>query len=213
MPVAPRPGSSAWRRYPTYLAGLTMVGTGVAITIRAELGVAPFDVLTTGLASATGMAIAVAAVLVPIAFVTVGLLLRGPFGPGTPLAVAVVGPVIGLGLEVLPTVEAMAPRLGMFVAGTAITALGVTGVVIGRVGPGPSEMVMLAIHERGHGLAPARTAIEVSCVLGGWALGGQVGIGTVVFALAIGPVLARLLGLAGYDHHATLEAQVHATRA
>ena len=80
-----------------------------------------------------------------------------------------------------------------------VIAVGITAVVISEIGSGPAELVMLAIHDRGHPLAPVRTGIELACVALGWAMGGQVGVGTVVFAVLIGPTLTRTLAVAGFD--------------
>ena len=197
------PGSAVRRAVPsgvpTLLIGLVLVAVGVSLSIRAEIGVAPYDVLTTGLVSITGIEIGLAAMVVPVVFVVVAALLGGRPGPGTVLAVLLVGPILGLVLRALPELEAMAPRLGFFVLGFAVIATGITAVVVAEVGPGPAELLMLVIHDRGVPIAPARTGIEIGSVLLGWALGGQVGVGTVLFALLIGPVLARMLRLAGFD--------------
>jgi uncharacterized membrane protein YczE len=131
--------------------------------------------------------------------VLIGVLIGGRPGPGTILAVLLVGPILGLVLEAIPTHEAMAVRLPYFAVGFAIIAAGITAVVISEIGSGPAELVMLAIHDRGYPLAPVRTGIEVACVAVGWMMGGQVGAGTVVFAVLIGPTLKRTLAASGFD--------------
>jgi len=199
MPLAATAESPIARRLGTLALGLVLVGVGVAVTIRAELGVAPCDVLTTGLVALTDIPIGVAAMLLPLAFVLLGVAIGGRPGPGTILAVLLVGPILGLTLHALPTHEAMATRLAFFVAGFLIIAAGITAVVISEIGSGPAELVMLAIHDRGYPLAPVRTGIELTCVALGWAMDGEVGVGTVVFALLIGPTLTRTLGAAGFD--------------
>lgn len=199
MPIAAPPDAPVARRLGTLGAGLVLVGVGVACTIRAEVGVAPYDVLTTGIVALTGMSIGIAAMLLPLAFVLIGMALGARPGAGTVLAVLFVGPILGVVLDALPTYEAMAPRLVLFVFGFAVITAGITAVVVASIGPGPAELVMLAVHDRGVPLAPARTGIELSCVALGWALGGQVGAGTVVFAVLIGPALKRCLAVAGFD--------------
>lgn len=198
MPLAATVDTPVARRLGSLVAALLLVSTGVALMIRAEVGVAPYDVFSTGVADTFGVPIGVAAMAVPVLFVGVGLLLGGRVGLGTVLAAALVGPVLGLVLEVLPEVEAMAPRLALFVVGGTVVASGITAVVVAEIGAGPAEVLMLAIHDRGHDLARTRTAIEVSSVAAGWALGGQVGVGTAVFAVSIGPTLRWLLRRAGY---------------
>ncbi len=198
--------ASMRRRLLVLLLGLAVVAFGVALTIQAELGVAPYDVLTTGLRDTFGIPIGVAAVILPAVFMALGMLLGGRIGPGSVLAVVLVGPMLGGYLAVLPDLEAMAPRLGFFVAGFVTIAVGITMVIVPEIGPGPAELLMLAVHERGYPLAPSRTGIELACVAVGWVMGGQVGVGTVVFALLIGPALRRTLTAAGYDPKRAAEA-------
>jgi uncharacterized membrane protein YczE len=100
----------------------------------------------------------------------------------------------------------MAPRLGLYAVGFVLITAGIVLVIVPDLGAGPAEVLMLAVADRGHPLAPARTAIEVACVGIGFAMGGQVGAGTLVFAVLIGPALRRALTFAGYD------ADVAATR-
>ncbi|NLD75130.1 MAG: hypothetical protein GX643_00535 [Acidimicrobiales bacterium] len=183
----------------TLFIGLVLLATGIALSIRAEIGVAPFDVVTTGIVSVTGIEIGIAAMLTPLAFIALSLVLGGRMRVGTLLSVVLVGPVLGLVLRVLPVPEAMAPRVGLFAVGFVVLAAGITAVVVADVGPGPAELLMMTLHERGVAISPARTAIEVVSVAVGWAMGGQVGAGTVIFALLIGPVLQRFLNLAGFS--------------
>jgi uncharacterized membrane protein YczE len=198
MALAAPPDASVSRRLGTLALGLVLVGVGVALTITAEIGVAPYDVLTTGLVDLTGVPIGLAAMLLPLAFVAIGWGLGRRPGPGTVLAVLLVGPILGLTLDALPAYEAMGPRLGLFAVGFALVAAGITAVVVAEIGPGPAELVMLALHERGHPLAPVRTAIELTSVAVGFAMGGQVGLGTLVFASLIGVTLRWMLTTAGY---------------
>jgi uncharacterized membrane protein YczE len=188
--------------YPLRLAAFTgallLVAAGVSMMIRAEIGVAPYDVLVTGAASTIGWSIGSTAMVVPLFFIAGGMALGGRLGVGTVLATVVVGPIIDVVLPRIPTVEPMAARLPMFVVGLLLTATGVAGVVAARVGTGPVELLMLGVHDRGFALAHVRTAIEAGCVLVGWLLGGQVGVGTLLFALAIGPLLGLILGLLGH---------------
>src|SRR3546814_17081662 len=105
----------------------------------------------------------------------------------------------------------MAPRLAHFVVGFLLLAAGITAVIIAEIGPGPAELLMLAIHDRGYPLAPARPAIEIFCVAPGWSLGGQIGAGTVFAAGPIALLLRWTLRTYAYasaqsaqhDHHPT----------
>lgn len=198
MTIAATPETPVARRLLTLASGLVLVAVGVALMIRAEIGVAPYDVLTTGVAEATGLEIGLAAMLLPLVFTLGGWALGRRPGPGTVLAVLLVGPILGAVLRLVPESDLMAVRLPLFAVGFLAIAAGITAVIVAELGPGPAEIVMLAIHDRGYPLAATRTGIEVSCVAVGWALGGQIGAGTVVVALLIGPVLKHLLVLAGY---------------
>lgn len=188
------------RRLGTLALGLALVAVGVGLMIRAEIGVAPYDVLTTGLAERTGLDIGITAMILPLAFTLAGWALGGRVGPGTAIAVLVVGPVLGLVLDLLPEhVDAVAVRVAMFTVAFLLITAGITAIVVAELGPGPAELVMLAIHARGYALSPVRTAIEVASVATGWLLGGQVGAGTVVVTVLIGPTLRMMLSAAGYD--------------
>ncbi|MGV3759420.1 MAG: YczE/YyaS/YitT family protein [Actinomycetota bacterium] len=186
------------RRLGVLALGLVLVATGVAMMIRGELGVAPYDVLTTGLAEATGLEIGLAAMVLPLLFTLLGWALGRRPGPGTVLAVLLVGPILGLVLRILAERELLAIRIPLFAVGFVLIAAGITAVIVAEIGPGPAEIVMLAIHDRGFPLAPTRTGIEVACVALGWVLGGQIGVGTVIVAVLIGPVLKHMLAFAGY---------------
>lgn len=198
MPIAASPDSPVVRRLATLLVGLVLVGVGVGLTIAAEIGVAPYDVLTTGLAARTGLPLGVAAMTTPAVFVVLGWRLGRRPGPGTLVAVLLVGPILGATAAALPEVEAMPVRLAFFVIGFFLLTAGITAVVVAETGPGPAELVMLAIHEKGYPLAPVRTGIELTCVALGWALGGQVGAGTAAVAILIGITLRTMLTAAGY---------------
>jgi uncharacterized membrane protein YczE len=200
------PEASRRRRVTVLLVGLACVAIGVACTIEAELGVAPYDVLSTGLRDRFGIPIALAAILLPLAFIAAGRALGGRPGVGSVLAVALVGPMLGFVLHLIPHVEPMVPRLALYAGGFLVLTVGIALVIVPGIGAGPAELLMLAIHQRGYPLAPVRTAIEIGSVAVGWALGGQVGAGTVVFALLIGPALRRVLELLGYDTRAPAEA-------
>lgn len=196
----------ASRRVPTgpvtYLVGLVMLAHGVALCIRARLGVAPYDALTTGLAASTGWRIGAAAMVVPVVFIALSVVIGTRPGVGTVLAVFVVGPVLGLALAWLPVPDLMALRLGYWLLGFVILTMGVTALIVADVGPGPAELLMLALHDRGFRLDHSRTVIEVVAVAVAWFMGGEIGAGTLVFAVLLGPALRRTLAYAGFERPA-----------
>ena len=162
------------------------------------------DVVTTGMHELFGLPLGLAAVLLPLLFLAVGLALGAGFGRGglvglgTLLDVALVGPVLGLIVDLLPELHAMVPRLAFYAIGFCGITLGVVLVILPDLGAGPAEVVMLVIAKRGRPLAPVRTGIELVCVAVGWVLGGQVGLGTLAFAVLIGPALRGTLTALGY---------------
>jgi uncharacterized membrane protein YczE len=197
-PESSRAGVSYAVRLAGFIGALTLVAVGISMMIRAEIGVSPYDVLVTGAARTIGLSIGSTAMIVPLVFIAGGLALGGRLGVGTVLATVVVGPIINVVLPRITHLDALTVRIPVFVIGLLLTATGVAGVVAAGVGAGPVELLMLAVHERGMALTWVRMAIEVGCVTVGWLLGGQVGAGTLVFALAIGPLLGRILRLFGY---------------
>jgi uncharacterized membrane protein YczE len=186
------------RRLGTLLLGFVLVGTAVAVQIHVDLGVAPYDVLSTGIADTFDIEIGVAAMLLPLVFAGLGVALGARLGLGTVLAVLLVGPILGAVLHALPDVDSLWVRVPLFLAAFVVLACGITAVIIAEIGPGPAEVLMLAIHDKGFELARTRTAIELVSVAIGWALGGEVGAGTAFVALAIGPTLRQFLQWAGY---------------
>jgi uncharacterized membrane protein YczE len=202
MPTVLAPGAPLVRRLAVLAAGIALVAIGVAVTIHAELGVAPYDVVTTGMHEQLGLALGLAAIVLPVVFVGIGVLCGGRIGAGTVVCTLAVGPVLGVVDQLLPRVEPLLLRIPMFAAGFCSIAAGVVLCILPELGAGPAEVLMLAIADRGRPLAPVRTGIEAGCVVVGFGMGGQVGVGTLAFAGLIGPALRRLLTLAGYDDRA-----------
>jgi len=181
------------------ILGLFLYGLGIAMMVRAGIGVAPWDVLSQGIAAHTplsfGMATNVIGALVLLAWWP----LRQKPGLGTVMNVMLIGPSAQIGLWLLPQIDSLALRLPLFAAGLLLIALA-TGLYIGaRLGPGPRDGLMTGLHARtGRPIWQVRSLIEGSALLAGWALGGDVGLGTVAFAVFIGPlcgVTLRWFGL------------------
>jgi uncharacterized membrane protein YczE len=171
-------------------AGLTLFGVSISLLVRARLGLDPWDVFHQGLALRTGLQIGWIVVAVGALVLVAWIPLRQWPGFGTVANVIVVGLVANLALTLIPTPGSLALR--MLLLGAGVFANGVaTGLYIGAgLGPGPRDGLMTGLGERGLSIHLARTMIEVSVLVVGFALGGSVGIGTVVYALAIGPLAA-----------------------
>lgn len=197
-----RPSAGLAPRLAVLLASLLLVAGGVTLLLTAELGAAPFDVLTTGLAEGTGIPLWISAILVPVACVVGGLALGERAGVGTAVALVTVGPLLGVLLPLMPDVASMPARIALFVAGLALATGGITGVVAAEAGTGPAEMLMVGLAARGIRIDVVRLGLEIAFVTVGALLGGAVGVGTVVFAVAIGPLLRRTLAFVGWQPRA-----------
>ncbi|MCC7634790.1 YczE/YyaS/YitT family protein [Stenotrophomonas rhizophila] len=180
------------------LLGLFLYGIGAAVMIRAAIGVAPWDVLSQGIALHTPLSFGVATNVIGALVLLLWWPIRQKPGLGTVLNVMLIGPSAQLGLWVLPEVHGLLLQVPMFVCGLLLVALA-TGLYIGaRFGPGPRDGLMTGLHARsGWPIWIVRSLIEGSVLLVGWWLGGNVGVGTLAFALLIGPLCGVTLPLFG----------------
>ena len=191
-------------RLPRMLLGLLVLGTGVALTIKARLGVSPYDVLHQGLSEVTGWSFGVVVVALGLVILLVWFPLGQRFGVGTLINTLSVGFIVDAGLQLIDRPEDLALRWAMLLVGVFVTAIGI-GLYIGAgLGPGPRDGLMTGIAAKGLPLWVVRMGLEFMALVAGWALGGNVGVGTVLFAFAIGPLghwfLLRLhLGVGGID--------------
>jgi uncharacterized membrane protein YczE len=192
------------RRLPRLFLGLLALGTGVGMMVEAKLGVSPYDVLHQGLAELTGLSFGTVVIGLGAIILLLWIPLGQRFGIGTVINTLVVGLIIDAFLELSPNPDVMALRWLYLLAGIAIVAFGV-GLYIGAgLGPGPRDGLMTGIAAKGHPLWLVRTGLELTALVAGWVLGGDVGIGTLLFAFGIGPLghyfLLRLhLGVSGGD--------------
>ena len=171
------------------LLGLVLYGVAIALMVRAAIGVAPWDVLTQGISRQTGWSFGLLTVMVGAAVLLAWIPLRERPGIGTVLNVLIVGPAAALGLWLVPEGAGIWMRISLFAGGLALLAIA-TGLYIGaRFGAGPRDGLMTGIHRRtGWPLWVGRTLVEVSVLGAGWAMGGNVGPGTVLFAILVGPL-------------------------
>lgn len=191
--AVPRPRAGRPARLAVYSVAITSIGLGVALMVEAHLGVAPNDVLNTGLSGQFGFGVGTAAWITGvIAMVLAWALGRCPH-LSTVIGSVIVGLSINVVLAALPTPDTLAARIGFLVLGLAVIWLAITGVVASDVGIGPLELVMLGFMDRGVSIRVSRWAIELTLLLLGLVLGGSAGLGTAVFALGTGPVLALTL--------------------
>lgn len=184
------------RRIVQLLGGLFLYGIAIAMMVRAGIGVAPWDVLTQGLRVQTGLSFGLLTVIIGAVVLVLWIPIRQKPGVGTVLNVLLIGPAADIGLAFLPQQHEPVLQGLMFAGGLALLAVA-TGLYIGaRLGPGPRDGLMTGIHTRwGWKLWIVRTGIEVTVLTVGWLLGGQVGIGTLAFALLVGPMVGVALPL------------------
>lgn len=189
-PLPPVTGpTSVLQVMPRLLSGLTLCGVGIAMLIRADLGLGPWDVLHQGLSVTTGISIGLASILVGFLVLLLWFPLRERPGIGTITNIITIGLVIDAALEVTSTPSALWMRWALLVLSTPLFAVGV-GLYIGAgVGSGPRDGVMTGLNRLGVPIAVARSVLEIGALVLGYVLGGTVGVGTVYFALASGPLM------------------------
>ncbi|WP_223159074.1 YczE/YyaS/YitT family protein [Microcella alkalica] len=182
------------RRWGQLLLGLFLYGVSVALMIRAEIGLDPWTVFAQGLEVQTGWSIGLIVVLIGLGVLLLWIPLKQRPGIGTVLNVLLIGPAMDLALLMLRTPDELWARILMFAAGLALLSIA-TGLYIGaRFGPGPRDGLMTGAHARfGWKIWKVRTGVEVTVLAIGWLLGGTVGLGTVAFALLIGPLVGQTL--------------------
>lgn len=169
-------------------AGLVLYGVSDAMLLLAGLGVDPWDVLQQGLSRRLGLGVGTWAIIVGAAVLLLWIPLRQRPGFGTLSNVVVIGAVIDLMLATVPAPHGVALRAVVMLAGVVLNGVA-TGAYIGAgLGPGPRDGLMTGLAARGHSIRVVRTGIELTVLASGWVLGGTVGIGTVVYALGIGPL-------------------------
>lgn len=185
------------RRLGRVAVGAACIGIGVALMVTADLGVTPWDVLVTAISGHTDWSIGLAGAVLSVVFYAA----CAPFGrlPGWGNLILLVGIsiVVDTGLHLLAEPDHLAVRIAMFGLGILVLSSGVGFVVAADVGVGPLEMVMLVATDRGVRLTHARVVIEGSTLVLGWLLGGAVGVGTAIFAVVAGHLIAASLRLQG----------------
>lgn len=178
------------------LLGLVLYGLAISMMVRATIGVSPWDVLAQGVSLRTGLPFGLVTNCIGLFVLLLWVPLRQRPGAGTVLNVLLIGPSAQLGLWLIPEPESLALRIPLFAGGLVLLAVA-TGIYLGpRMGPGPRDGLMTGLVARtGWPVWAVRGGIEVSVTLVGWLLGGNVGIGTLAFALLIGPLVGVALPL------------------
>lgn len=185
-------GRHLTRRLLQLYLGLALYGVSSAVLVRGGLGLEPWGVLHQGIAERTGLTIGVVSIIVGAVVLLLWLPIRQRPGLGTVSNVFVIGVAMDGTLAVVPAVHDLGAQIPVMIAGIVLNGVATGLYISARFGPGPRDGLMTGLHRlTGRSIRLVRTAIEVAVVATGFVLGGSVGVGTVAYALAIGP-LAQL---------------------
>lgn len=181
-------------RLAVLLSGLVGYGFSMALMVRAGLGLDPWDVFHQGLARHTEMTIGMASAVVGVAVLLAWIPLRNRPGVGTVANVVVIAVTVDASLAVLPTPDSLPVRVAIMLGAVVLNAISTVFYIGAGLGPGPRDGLMTGLVARtGWSVRLVRTTIEATVLVTGWLLGGTVGIGTVVYAFGIGPLVQLIL--------------------
>jgi uncharacterized membrane protein YczE len=183
-------------RFVQLVVGLFLYGASTALQVRAVVGVSSWTVLTQGLENVVPWSFGVITVVSSGVILLLWIPLRQKPGIGTLLNALAIGPSADLVLWLVPEPSGLLPRIGLFTAGLVLLAVATAFYIGAGFGTGARDGLMVGLHQRlGWPIWLARTLVEVTVVIVGWILGGDVGVGTVVAAFAIGPMVQPLMPL------------------
>lgn len=184
------------RRLAQLAVGLFLFGFSMAMQVRAVLGLAPWDVLAEGLSHHLPLSFGAVTVVVALAVLLLWIPLRQMPGLGTVANALLVGVAADFGLWAIPEQLPLAARIGLLLGGVTLNGFAAAVYLGAQLGPGPRDGLMTGLHRvTGRSMRLMRTCIEVVVLALGWLLGGTVGLGTLLYALAIGPLIQFFLPL------------------
>lgn len=191
--LLPIRGNNLARRMLQLNIGLVIFGAGVGLMLQSGLGVPPWDVLHQGLANQLGLTVGLWSIIVSFAVLLMWLPLRERYGIGTLLNAVVIGVMIDVTALVVPETDDLLVAVPMLAGGILMIGFA-SGLYIGaNLGPGPRDGLMTAIARRGPSVRLTRWLLEIAVLALGWLLGGTFGVGTVAFAVFIGPLVHHFL--------------------
>jgi len=194
LPIAATSRRDLAERLGQLLVGLFLYGVALGLMVRGGIGVAPWDVLSLGVSGSTGLGYGLVTVLVSILVLILWIPLRQRVGLGTLLNALLIGPSADLTLALVPAPPSVWVGAPMFVAGLVLLAFATGLYIAADFGPGPRDGLMTGLVRRtGWRVWIVRTLIEGSVLLVGFLLGGPVGVGTVLFAFGVGPLVGLFL--------------------
>ena len=187
-------GRSVLPRLPGLLVGLVLFGVGIALMAASGLGLGPWEVFHQGITNRTGIPLGTVSIIVGIPVLALWWPLGERPGIGTILNIALIGTATNVALPVLPRPGEPVTQLVMSAGGVLVIGLGSGLYLAADLGPGPRDGLMTGLHHRfGWSVRRARTGIELTVLVVGFLLGGTIGLGTILFAFGIGPVVQVFL--------------------
>ncbi|GAB2656228.1 membrane protein [Saccharopolyspora gloriosae] len=190
VPVTVRPTT----RLAQLFAGLALYGTSMALMVRAEIGLSPWDVLHDGLTHRLDWSFGAITALTSVIVLALWVPLRQRPGIGTVANVVVIALSVDVVLGLVPPAQWLPWQLTLIVSGVVLNGLATAIYVGARLGPGPRDGLMTGLHARtGWSVRLVRTGIEIGVLAVGWGLGGSVGLGTVLYATSIGAITQLFL--------------------
>lgn len=192
--------------------GLFLYAIGIVFTLNANVGYAPWDIFHVGLAKTMGISIGTASILVGLIIGMIAVFMGEKLGFGTILNMVLIGVFLDIVLksQIIPIAENLVLGIAMLLIGVLIIALATYFYIKSAFGAGPRDSLMVALTRKtGLSVGVCRGMIELSAVVAGWALGGMLGIGTIIFSFAIGFFIQTTFKLFAFDatevKHETLD--------
>ncbi|KFG76607.1 membrane protein [Streptomyces mutabilis] len=177
------------RRLTQLYGGLVLYGASSALLVRSGLGLEPWNVLHQGLAERTGLSMGAVLTIVGAVVLLLWIPLRQRPGLGTVSNVLVIGAAMDATLAVVPDTHGWTLRIATMAAGIVLNGAATGLYIAARFGPGPRDGLMTGLNRHtGLSVRLVRTAVEITVVVTGFALGGTVGVGTILYAVSIGPL-------------------------
>lgn len=182
------------RRLNQLFLGLALYGFSIGLMVRSNLGLNPWDVFHQGLSELTGLSLGTIIIIIGGAVLLLWIPLRQRPGIGTIANVFLIGIFSDFSLWLIPPVQSLALAWAMLLAGIFLNGVAGGAYIGAGLGTGPRDGLMTGLVTRtGRSVRLVRTGIEMAVVAAGWALGGTLGIGTLLYAVAIGPIVHRML--------------------
>lgn len=189
----PLPSDRLPERFARCIGGLAMFGLGISLFIAAHLGVAPWDVFHIGVSNHLGIPTGVVIEITGVFVLLLWIPLRQRIGWGTLLNAVEIGLVVLLLEPLLPEPDQLVLRVVFMFAGLLSIGIGSAVYIGSGLGAGPRDGLMLGLAARGISVRLARTGIEMTVLVAGWLMGGDVNVGTALFTFGIGPVVQYFL--------------------